>query len=106
MERGWTNREKNGMKKQKQQLPTRRSWKRWAVISGVLVVGIAALWWASGGLNAWGEKPPRLVVDRQVVDLGDLPFETPARVVFTLTNSGEGTLRLAGVPRVEAVKGC
>jgi len=92
-------------KRQDQQVPTRRSGRRWAVISGVLVVGIAALWWVSGGLNAWGEKP-RLVVDREVVDLGDLPFETPARVIFTLTNSGEGTLRLAGVPRVEAVKGC
>lgn len=92
-------------KRQEQQLQTRHSWRRWVVISGVLVVGMAAVWWVSGGPNVWGEKP-RLVVDREVVDLGDLPFETPARVVFTLTNSGEGTLRLAGVPRMEAIKGC
>ena len=75
------------------------------MIGGVLVVVMAAVWWVSGGPNAWGEKP-RLVVDREVVDLGDLPFDTPARAVFTLINSGEGTLRLAGVPRVEAIKGC
>ena len=93
------------MKKRREQLQTRRSWRRWAVIGGVLVVGMAAVWWVSGGPNVGGEKP-RLVVDREVVDLGDLPFDTPARVVFTLTNSGEGTLTLAGVPRVEAIKGC
>ena len=92
-------------KRQDQQLPTRRSWTRRAVIGGVLVVGMAALWAVSGGPSAWGGKP-RLVVDREVVDLGDLPFKSPARVVFTLTNRGEGTLRLAGVPRVEAIKGC
>ena len=44
------------------------------------------MWSGSGGPNVWGEKP-RLVVDREVVDLGDLPFDTPARVVFTLTIS-------------------
>ena len=75
------------------------------MIGGVLVVVMAAVWWVSGGPNAWGEKP-RLVVDREMVDLGDLPFNTPVRAVFTLTNSGEGTLTLAGVPRVEVVKGC
>ena len=92
-------------KRRQQQLPVRRSGRRWAMIGGVLVVGLATLWWVAGGPNAWGEKP-RLVVDRDLVDLGDLPFDTPARVVFTLTNSGEGTLTLAGTPRVEAVKGC
>jgi hypothetical protein len=92
-------------KRQDQQLPTVRSWRRWAMLGGVLVVGMAAVWWVAGGPNAWGEKP-RLVVDRDAVDLGDLPFDTPAHVVFTLTNSGEGTLTLAGAPRVEAVKGC
>jgi hypothetical protein len=45
-------------------------------------------------------------VDREVVDLGDLPYGAPARAVFTLTNAGPGLLKLAGVPRVEAVKGC
>jgi hypothetical protein len=75
------------------------------MIGGVLVVGMAAVWWVAGGPNVWGEKP-RLVVDREVVDLGDLPFDTPARVAFTLANTGKGTLALAGVPPVEAVKGC
>ena len=94
------------MKKKKgQPLPARHSRMRWVVVSAVLVVGIGAGWWISGGPDAWGDRP-RLVVDREVVDLGDLPFDAPARVVFMLTNAGPGTLKLAGVPRVEAVKGC
>jgi len=91
--------------RQRQPLPARRSRMPWAVVIAVLVVGIGAGWWVSGGPEAWGKRP-RLIVDREVVDLGDLPFDAPARVVFTLTNAGEGTLKLAGVPRVEAVKGC
>jgi len=92
-------------KNQGQPLPARRSRMAWAVVSAALVVGIAAMWWISGGLEDWGSRP-RLVVDRELVDLGDLPFDAPARVVFTLTNAGQGTLKLNGVPRVEAVKGC
>jgi len=92
-------------KKKAQPLPARNSRTRWAVVGAVLVIGIAAGWWISGGPDAWGDRP-RLVLDREVVDLGDLPFDAPARVVFTLTNAGPGLLKLAGVPRVEAVKGC
>jgi hypothetical protein len=92
-------------RKRGQPVPPRRSWKRWVVLAGVLVVGLLGGWWMAGGLDRWGE-PPRLVLDREVVDLGDLPYGAPARVVFTLTNAGPGTLKLAGVPTVEAVKGC
>jgi len=92
-------------KKRAQPVPAPRSRMRWAVVSAVLVVGLAAAWWLSGGPDAWGDRP-RLIVDREVVDLGDLPYGAPARVVFTLTNAGPGTLKLAGVPRVDAVKGC
>ena len=92
-------------KRQRQPLPARHSRMRWVVVSAVLVVGIVAGWWMWGGPDAWGDRP-RLIVDREIVDLGDLPFGAPARAVFTLTNAGPGALKLAGVPRVEAVKGC
>jgi hypothetical protein len=46
------------------------------------------------------------VVDRTEVDLGSLPFEAPATVVFTLTNAGDGLLRIADVPPVRVLKGC
>jgi len=81
------------------QPPRRRPRWGWAVVGGVVLLAAGALWYTSGGA-------PRLVLDREVVDLGHLPFEAPARVVFTLTNAGDGPLRLADVPQVKALKGC
>jgi hypothetical protein len=84
--------------------PRRRRWR--AAALGALAVGAiaaGALWWWIGDAAA---GTPRLVLDRDVVDLGYLPFDTPARVVFTLTNGGDGTLRITGEPPVRVAKGC
>lgn len=90
----------------KQPTPPRWGW-RWVVLGVVLLLigGGAAGWWLSAAPDAAAGRP-RLVLDRDVVDLGYLPFEAPARVVFTLSNAGDGPLKLADVPRVKAVKGC
>ena len=87
--------------------PPRRSARRRVLVGALAMipVGGVAFWWLSDTLDLSGGTP-RLVLDREVVDLGYLPFEAPARVVFTLTNAGNGSLRLAGVPRVKVLKGC
>ncbi len=86
--------------------PKRPRW-RWAALGVVVLaaLGAGAFWWLSEAQDTPGGKP-RLVLDREVVDLGDFPLEAQARVVFTLTNAGDGLLRPDGGPRVEAVKGC
>jgi hypothetical protein len=68
-------------------------------------VGAAAFWWLSEAQNSLAGKP-RLMVDRTEVDLGDLPFNAPAKVVFTLTNAGGSPLDLSDNPPVRAVTGC
>jgi len=82
----------------------RRSLWPWAALGGIVLIVIAAgaLWWFPG---APGGRP-RLVLDREVIDLGDLQFETPARVVFTLANAGDGRLKIAEELSVKVVKGC
>lgn len=90
----------------KQPPPRRPGWRRAAFGALVLVaLGGGAFWWFWGVRDASGGTP-RLVVDRTEVDLGTLPFETPATVVFTLTNAGDGLLRIADVPPVRVLKGC
>ncbi len=84
--------------------PARRARWIWTALGAIVLIVIATgtLWWfpaASGGR-------PRLVLDRDEVDLGDLAFAAPARVVFTLTNAGGAPLRIAEGVRVTAVKGC
>ncbi len=87
--------------------PPRSAGWRWASVVAVLLIGIgaAALWWRSEAQNPSGGTP-RLVVDRTEIDLGYFPFEARAKAVFTLTNAGDGLLRLVEVPPVQAVKGC
>ena len=79
-------------------------WERLAVL-GLMVIGIAGCWWLAKAGEA-SDEMPRLVVDRTEVDLGDLPFEAPAKAVFTLTNAGNAVLKLAGEPEVKVLKGC
>lgn len=86
--------------------PRPRRW-RWAALGalGLIAIGAAAFWWLSGDRGTLGGTP-RLVLDREVVDLGYLPYEAPARVVFTLTNAGDGPLKLVDAPQVKVLKGC
>lgn len=49
---------------------------------------------------------PRLVVDRGVIDLGDVPVGRWASATFTLRNAGDAPLRFSDAPWVKAVAGC
>lgn len=86
--------------------PAASRWrKRFVVALALVALAGGGAWWLWPAREASGGTP-RLVVDRETVELGFLPFETPARVVFTLANAGDGVLRIAEVPRVKAVEGC
>jgi hypothetical protein len=69
------------------------------------LAGLALVWWQAGAVDM-AAGTPRLVVDRTEVDLGNRPFDAPATAVFTLTNAGDGMLRILGEPPVAVVEGC
>ena len=87
--------------------PPRKTRSHRVALGALALVAIGAImvWWLWTAPEVSGGTP-HLVLDREVVDLGYFRFDTPARVVFTLTNAGDGVLKLADVPRVKAVKGC
>jgi hypothetical protein len=72
-----------------------------ALIVVALVVAAGAAWWAMTP-----EEPPRLEVDRQAIDFGDVPFGHWVTATFTLRNTGRGPLRIADAPKVRALEGC
>ena len=92
-------------KKRVKQAPPRRSGWRWVMAGGILAVVIATFWWLQGSQTASGGTP-RLQVDKTDVDLGDFPFDKMAWAVFTLTNAGDGPLKILDVSSVRALQGC
>lgn len=83
----------------------------WALIGGGLLLVAAALALALNGTgvssgSGAGTGDPRLAVDRQEVNLGDVPLGEPVSVSFTLTNTGDGPLTFTRQPFVQVVEGC
>jgi hypothetical protein len=75
-----------------------------AAVAAVALAG-GTWWWSVQGEGPPGGTP-RLVLDRDVIDFGNVRFGTPVEAVFALSNAGDGILRLSEVPRVIVVDGC
>ena len=78
------------------------------VAGAILIAGV--IWMRSGNENTENisetDGAPRLVVDQDKVDYGDVKLNTPIETVFTIQNAGDGPLEILGVPQVELVDGC
>jgi hypothetical protein len=79
-----------------------------AVVAGGLLLIFAALSLLGGGKKAPIEVTgqPRLKVDRESVDLGDVQLGQTVRTAFVLTNVGDQALRLTEAPYIEVLEGC
>ena len=49
---------------------------------------------------------PRISVDQELFDYGDVTFNTPIETVVRVTNVGDQVLALERTPAVELVEGC
>jgi hypothetical protein len=82
------------------------------VLAGiVLVAGALFAVWKSGQSGALQvpievKGSPSLEVDRDRVDLGDVPLGKTVTVSFQIANVGDKTLRFSEKPFVEVVEGC
>ncbi len=81
------------------------------IVGGALLLA-AAIWFAN--TNTAPVNPdlievrgqPRLKVDREVIDYGDVKLNTNLTFTITLTNVGDKTLRITETPYIEVREGC
>lgn len=92
------------------QRSTTGRWSAWLGLGGLVLLGLAVVW------VVWGNPPPkaaievtgapRLKVDQDQIDLGEVKLGQTQFVTFQLTNVGDQPLRFTQAPYVQAVEGC
>jgi HYDIN/CFA65/VesB-like, Ig-like domain len=85
--------------------------RRWGMIgTSLLLAAILALvilrWEPQAGGSTASTGAPRLEVDRDTVDLGDVQLGELVEASFVLSNTGDGELVISGEPYVQVVEGC
>ena len=98
-------------RKQQQEIRIRKKWLPLIVVAvGALLLGGAALLLTRGGGatdgSASGGGTPKLVVEQDAFDYGDVPLNTTITTTFVVRNEGSGPLKILGVPQVEVREGC
>lgn len=74
------------------------------IVGGILLV-IAAVFFAFGG-SGDGGGTPKLVVDQEKIDYGDVHFGVNKTFAIKITNTGDGVLRFKEKPYIEVLEGC
>jgi cell division septal protein FtsQ len=81
-----------------------------AIVAGglLLIFGALSLLGGSKSPKATIEVTgqPRLKVDQESVDLGDISLGTTVQTAFILTNVGDQPLRVTPPPYIEVLEGC
>jgi hypothetical protein len=74
------------------------------LLGGVLLI-ISALFFAFGG-SGDGSGTPKLSVDQEKIDFGDVKFNVSKTFIIKVTNTGDGLLRFKEKPYIQVLEGC
>ena len=92
---------------------TKRPRRKRVLLSALLVVSViggVALGVNRTSMSMMTARPhdgaPRLVVDKEVIDFGAVPYRKMIEAKFEITNGGKEVLEFTEVPYIEVVKGC
>jgi len=95
-------------KRPKDKRQTRKKTFPWGkVVLGAILVIAAAFYFANrSGLSKHGSGPPKIAVDHQKIDYGDVRFGTNKSFAIEVTNVGGAVLRFSREPYLEVLAGC
>jgi hypothetical protein len=100
----------NHKRKKSQPTPSPAVNGLWLAVGGLLIVGLAVFaWWAwsnSPTGETSGQDAPSLKVDREKIDLGNIPLGQFVQASFEVTNTGEQPLRFREAPYIRVAAGC
>ena len=73
-----------------------------------LIVLVAAVFFAlrNNSEKAGSGGTPRVSVDKKQLDFGDQHFGQSVAAIFSITNTGTGTLKINQPPYIEVKEGC
>jgi hypothetical protein len=74
-----------------------------AIIGGILLIVAALFVFAS---NSDGSGTPKLAVDQQMIDYGDVKFNVEKTFAIKVTNVGDGVLHFKEKPYIQVLEGC
>jgi hypothetical protein len=89
--------------------PERTPWLLYVGVAALvlIIVGVMLLWRqparTGGPAQASG---PRLAVDQEKIDFGQVPVEKMVKATFQVKNIGDAPLQILNQPQVRVVQGC
>ncbi len=88
----------------------RRVWLSVGAVLAVAVIGSLVFGVSRSSAPLVFARPhdgaPKLVIDKDVIDFGAVPYRKMIHATFELTNGGKEVLEFAEAPYIEVVKGC
>lgn len=74
------------------------------LIGGILLLAAGIFFVFKGSGDGGGT--PKLVVDQEKIDYGDVKFDVNKTFAIKVTNTGDGLLRFKEKPYLEVLEGC
>jgi len=93
-------------KKQRKQTKKKKFPWPMVVLGGVLLIAAAFYFANRPGISEHGSGPPKIAVDQQTIDYGDVRFGTNKSFDIEVTNIGGAVLRFNQEPYLEVLAGC
>ena len=76
------------------------------IAAGVVLIAAGIFFARQGSGSPESGGTPKIAVDREEIDYGEVKLDTPLVFTINVTNTGDGVLRFKDAPYIEVQEGC